>query len=187
MTHTIPLRQGLPDEMQVLLRAYPRDTWPDHPNFARSVRNWMGAHETFRALSGYVLDDTEAYLDRRLDDQDYAACLAKYGHVLVRNLHGHHHWEDTKFFPELGAAERDLTPGLDLLEADHTALDATLERFTRSANRVVQLAQLSPADMPSEVPDVHDSARAIAALLDRHLSDEEDLVVPIILHHQLRR
>ncbi|MGB2201410.1 MAG: hemerythrin domain-containing protein, partial [Pseudooceanicola atlanticus] len=114
-------------------------------------------------------------------------CLAKYGHVLVRNLHGHHHWEDTKFFPELGAAERDLTPGLDLLEADHTALDATLERFTRSANRVVQLAQLSPADMPSEVPDVHDSARAIAALLDRHLSDEEDLVVPIILHHQLRR
>ncbi len=186
MIHTVDTRQGLPDEMQFLLRDYPRDVWPDHPNFASSIQNWMGAHTMFRALSSYVLEDTEAFIDNKMDDQIYAQKLAKYGDLLLRNLHGHHNWEDRKFFPELGAAEGRLMAGLEMLEADHAALDATLDRFQRSANRVVQLAHLSPVDMRREVGDVESSAADISAILARHLSDEEDLVVPIILHHKLR-
>ncbi|WP_254919106.1 hemerythrin domain-containing protein [Oceanicola sp. 22II-s10i] len=180
------LRQGLPDEMQFLLRAHPRETWPDHPNFARSVQNWMGAHATFRTLASYVTEDTARFLDKEIDERTYAHTLAKYGHILIRNLHGHHTWEDRTFFPELGAAEGRLQRGLDILEADHEALDATLDSFARGANRVVQLAQLSPVDVAREVPGVEKDAATIAALLDRHLADEEDLVVPIILEHRLR-
>ena len=50
MTDTMTIRQGaLPKDMHILLRAYPpRDAWPDHPNFARSIQQWMGAHDMFR-------------------------------------------------------------------------------------------------------------------------------------------
>jgi hypothetical protein len=33
---------------------------------------------------------------------------------------------------------------------------------------------------------VHDTIMVIDAFLKRHLSDEEELAVPIILHHRLR-
>ena len=36
------------------------------------------------------------------------------------------------------------------------------------------------------VGPVHAHASTIEALLDRHLADEEELAVPIILHHKLR-
>ena len=50
MTQTIQQREGLPDDMRILLRDYPREAWPDHPHFARSIQNWMGAHQMFRQL-----------------------------------------------------------------------------------------------------------------------------------------
>lgn len=186
MTYPVHERQGLPEEMQLLLREYPRVTWPDHPNFARSVQKWMGAHDTFRALSSYIREDSEAFLDKKMEDQIYAQKLAKYGHILLQSLHGHHTWEDRRFFPELGAAESRLITGLDMLETDHEELDGTLDDFKRVSNRVVQLAQLSPPDMYDETGTVLRHAEDIGAILNRHLTDEEDLVVPIILHHKLR-
>ena len=191
MTYNIQTRgdqfQGqLPSEFQILLWDYPRDAWPNHPNFARSIQNWMGAHNGFRALSSYVTEDTQAFLNRDIDDRTFVRRLTKYGDSLLRNLHGHHTWEDRKFFPELSAAEERLEAGLDMLEADHEALDSTLDTFKRHANRAVQLAHLSPKDLTDEAAAVLKSGEAISVLLARHLADEEDLVVPIILHHQLR-
>jgi len=73
-----------------------------------------------------------------------------------------------------------------VLEADHLVLDETLDRFTRSANRAIKLFQLDAAQAREEVGDVQKCATDIESFLARHLADEEDLVVPIILHHKLR-
>lgn len=73
-----------------------------------------------------------------------------------------------------------------MLEGDHMELDALLDRFTRGANRVVQLATLDPAQMAGEAGPVRDMAEQLNGFLNRHLTDEEDLVVPILLHHRLR-
>lgn len=186
MIHSIDTRKGLPDEMQTLLRTLPRDGWQGHPNFAQSTRNWMNAHQGFRQLGQIVQEDSEAFLDQRSDDETYATQLAHYGHVLVRNLHGHHSWEDRSFFPELEAADPRFASGLDMLEGDHEALDALLDSFTKGANRVVQLATLDPTQMAQEARHVRDDAQRLRGFLDRHLADEEDLVVPILLHHRLR-
>ena len=184
-THSIR-RQTLPDDMRLLLRDYPRDAWPDHPNFARSIRNWMGAHQMFRDLAAYSQAETEGYLDRDRDPERYAARLGRYGDLLVRNLHGHHAWEDHSFFPELSGADPRFDRGLAVLEADHGVLDAVLDEFTRRSNRVIKLIQLDEAQAREEAGGVHETASAIAALLDRHLADEEDLAVPILLHHKMR-
>lgn len=186
MTHSIDTRQGLPPEMQLLLRDYPRDTWPENPNLARSTQNWMAAHSMFRQLAAIVTKDTRSYLDKGLEDQTYASRLAHLGNLLVRNLHGHHHWEDRNFFPELEAADPRFADGLAMLEGDHAALDGLLERFTSQANRVVQLATLEPAQMQDEAGPLEATAADIGRFLHRHLTDEEELAVPILLHHRLR-
>ena len=102
------------------------------------------------------------------------------------NLHGHHSWEDHSYFPELSAADPRFGAGLEVLEKDHADLDIVLDDFTRQANRVIKLAALDEAQAYDEAGAVHVQAQVIEAFLKRHLTDEEDLAVPIILHHRLR-
>jgi hypothetical protein len=186
MTQDIETRSGLPQDMQTLLRTLPRDGWQAHPNFTRSIRNWMGAHQGFRQIAGQVQRDSEAFLDHRIGDTAYADRLAHLGHLLVRNLHSHHGWEDHSFFPELAAADPRFATGLEMLESDHVALDALLDRFSRTGNRVVQLATLDASQMAQEAQGLRETAERLRGFLERHLTDEEDLVVPILLHHALR-
>ena len=162
---TLSNRQTLPDDMRLLLTQYPRDAWPDHPNFAASIQNWM---------------------DKSRAPDDFAGRLSVYGNLLVRNLHGHHSWEDRSFFPELSAADARFDHGLDMLEADHGVLDEVLDRFTRVGNRVTKLLQLDEVQARDEAGLLLDIAVEIESYLSRHLTDEEDLVVPILLHHKLR-
>ena len=60
------------------------------------------------------------------------------------------------------------------------------ESITRQANRVIKLVQLDEAAAREVAAAVHTGATQIERLLTRHLADEEDLAVPIILHHKLR-
>ena len=83
-------------------------------------------------------------------------------------------------------AQRATEAGLEILENDHAALDGILDSFTRNANRVIKLVHLDEAQAREEAGTVLDGATQIEKLLERHLGDEEDLAVPIILHHKLR-
>lgn len=187
MTEALTIRQDpLSKDMDLLLRDYPRESWPDNPNFAASIQNWMGAHRMFRQLGDIIRLETEHYLDKTRAPDDYADRLSYYGDLLVRNLHGHHGWEDRSFFPELSAADHRFDAGLDTLENDHLVLDGVLDRFTRQSNRVIKLVQLDERQARSEAGEVHTLASDIGAFLNRHLTDEEDLVVPILLHHKMR-
>ena len=58
--------------------------------------------------------------------------------------------------------------------------------FTRTANRTIRLIQLDETQARDEIGRVHGSAGTIESFLARHLTDEEGLAVPIILHHRLR-
>jgi hypothetical protein len=176
----------MPTEMQSLLRAYPRDAWDAHPGFREKTRHWLGAHRMFRQLSASVRRDTESYLNGDTDAQDYAGRLSYRGNALVGNLHGHHGWEDHSYFPELSAADPRFDAGLEILEKDYAELDIVLDGFTRTANRAIQLVQLDEAAAREEAGKLHGVAQTIKAFLERHLSDEEELAVPIILHHRLR-
>jgi hemerythrin-like domain-containing protein len=178
--------EGMPEEMRFLLRDYPRDGWEAHPGFKQATRNWLGAHQMFRRLGDLLRGKTERYIDKSLAADDYAARLAYYGDALVRNLHGHHHFEDHSYFPELSAADPRFEAGLEVLEKDHEALDAVLHDFADTANRVIKLIQLEENQARDQAGRLHGTTETIVAFLSRHLSDEEELAVPIILHHRLR-
>lgn len=187
MLDTVEIRtDAMPDEMRILLQAHPRESWQSHPGFKDKTRHWLGAHQMFRRLAELVRAETEAYLDRLEESETYARRLSRFGNQLIGNLQGHHGWEDFEFFPELSAADPRFANGLELLENDHRDLDIVLESFTRSANRVIKLVDLDDRTARDEAAPLLNSAQAIEAFLARHLSDEEELAVPIILQHRLR-
>ena len=174
-------RAGLPDPLRILLRDYPRDAWEAHPNFGGLVQFWLERHMMFRKLLALLEEDSQAVLDRRLDPQDYAVRLSRFGGMLVNQLHGHHQIEDTQFFPTLSVLDRRISAGFDILDKDHHALDGWLQRFTLAANGVLQIdddARAREAAAP-----LRPELRAFERMLNRHLTDEEELVVPVILGH----
>ena len=179
-------KDEMPEEMRFLLAQYPRDEWDTHPGFREKTRHWLGAHQMFRRVAERVRLDAEGLLNKDMAADDYAGRLSYYGGNLVGNLHGHHGWEDHSYFPELSAADPRFDAGLELLEQDHADLDKVLDDFTRRANRVIKLTTLDEAQAREETFHVYDAAQSIEAFLKRHLSDEEELAVPIILHHRLR-
>jgi hypothetical protein len=187
VTNTATVRsEGLPDAMRLLLDAYPRESWGAHPGFREKTRQWLGAHRMFRQMAEVIRLDAEGRLDATLAAEDFAARLSRVGGALVGNLHGHHGWEDHSYFPELSAADPRFDAGLEVLEQDHADLDEVLNGFTRTANRAIKLIQLNEAQARDEIGRLHGIALTIGAFLARHLTDEEELAVPIILHHRLR-
>jgi hypothetical protein len=176
----------MPNEMQSLLQSYPRDAWEAHPGFKEKTSHWLGAHRMFRQLSASVRKDTERFLDGDRSAEDFAGQLAFRGRALLGNLHGHHRWEDNSYFPELSDADPRFDAGLEVLEQDHADLDVVLDSFARTAKRTIQLIQLDQQAARNEAGKLHSVAETIEAFLKRHLADEEELAVPIILHHRLR-
>ncbi len=176
----------MPADMQLLLQAYPRESWSTHIGFTDKTRQWLKAHQMFRHLSALVKEDAERFLGGHIQPNDYINQLVYRGGVLVSNLHGHHGWEDRSYFPELSAADPRFDAGLEILEKDHLALNQVLDNFVASANRAIAMLEHNDDKQRAEVGSLLTAAQSIESLLDRHLGDEEELAVPIILHYRLR-
>ncbi len=168
-------REGLPDALRALVEAFPRDSWASHPHFAGLVAFWLDRHMMFRRLTETLRSDAEAAVDGTLETGSHKARLARLGGMLVNQLHGHHQIEDMHYFPVLQGLEPHVARGFDILDRDHHALDALLARFTTTANAVLQAR--------GEAGAFHRELLSFEAQLLRHLEDEEDLVVPLILRH----
>ena len=178
--------EDMPSEMGLLLAQYPRENWDAHPGFKEKTKHWLGAHQMFKRVARHLSLGTERFLDHDKSIETYANELSHYGSALVGNLHGHHGWEDYSYFPELRAADPRFDVGLDILEKDHHELDAVLEHFVEVARRTIKLAQLDEKQAFDEAAKVLGATQIIEKFLERHLRDEEELAVPIILHHRLR-
>jgi hypothetical protein len=101
--------------------------------------------------------------------------------MFVGDLIGHHNIEDVHYFPVLARAETPLERGFEILDHDHHALDAHLAAFVDQANAV--LTDIEGRDLRERVGVLHGHVLCLGGFLDRHLTDEEELVVPVILKH----
>jgi hemerythrin-like domain-containing protein len=174
-------RTGLPDALRILMQEYPREGWEGHRHFEGLVRFWLDRHLMFRQMTALMQQETEAVLSRRMDPRSYTGRLAQIGSQFVQNLHGHHQIEDGHYFPILAKMYPRLQSGFELLDGDHHALEGTLQAFVKSANAVLQTQD--PKALHEAAGGFTVELARITALLDRHLVDEEELVVPIILKH----
>jgi iron-sulfur cluster repair protein YtfE (RIC family) len=99
----------------------------------------------------------------------------------VEHLHGHHHIKDDHYFPLLVAREKRLAQGFQILDADHQALDAHISAFVGEANGV--LRAVAAGAFRDEAGAFHAQLQRLSGFLERHLADEEDLIVPVILRY----
>jgi iron-sulfur cluster repair protein YtfE (RIC family) len=172
-------RTGLPDALRVLADALPRSGWEAHPNFDALTRFWLDRHLMFRDVLGRLRRGSELYLDRQLDPRRHAAETARYAGFLLNELHGHHGIEDAHYFPALMRLDTRLVRGFELLDADHHALDGHIHRMAETTNAF--LSRLGQAEERDRGADLSAALARFETFLDRHLTDEEDLVVPVIL------
>jgi len=171
-------RDGLPEALRVLVNELPRETWEVHPEFAGLVQFWLERHMMFRKLLGLLDTDVRAALEGQIDARHHAARLARFGGMLVNDLHGHHQIEDYHYFPRLRLLDPRIEAGFDILDRDHQAMDGLLSGFADIANAVIRAEDASRRDA---LGDLDAGLVQFAAMLDRHLNDEEDLIVPVIL------
>ncbi len=174
-------RRGLPDALRELLAKYPREAWEEHRHFGGLVQFWMERHMMFRRLQELLREDAEKLLDGNADPRNHAGRVARCGSMFVGELHGHHNIEDVHYFPVLSAREASLARGFEILDRDHHALDGHLDIFVREANGVIEA--VGEPHLRDRVGVFHQGVLRLGGFLDRHLTDEEELVVPVILEH----
>lgn len=175
-------RERLPDALRVLLARHPREGWQTDVPLGGLTDFWLKRHLMFRQLLEELKERTELLTDRRIAPEEYGPQLSRYGGFFVSQLHEHHHVEDAHYFPLLVKTEQRLAHGFDLLDRDHVALDGHLKGFVTDANAVLQSLSEPGADA-GEAQRFLDGLKRLERFLDRHLTDEEDLVVPILLEH----
>ncbi|MBK1634658.1 hemerythrin domain-containing protein [Rhodovulum adriaticum] len=171
-------RTGLPDALRTLLQDHPRDLWESHENFDGLTRFWMERHMMFRRLLAGMTTRTEALLDGNIAPERARHGLGQQAQMLLSQLHAHHRIEDVHYFPRLSALEPGLQHGFEILDHDHHALDEKLHALADATNR---LLRAEPIRLTDRAGALHGELAGFSRFLDRHLLDEEELVVPIIL------
>lgn len=175
-------RAGLPDALRVLLADYPREAWEADSNFSDLIRFWLDRHLMFRRLVGVMTDEAQRALDGAMEHRRFGAHLSRYGSMFVGELHGHHSIEDMHYFPVMKTLDARIGSGFDILDRDHHAIDGHLANFSDAANAALRaIARDDPAT--HDIAAFLDGLQMVGRFLDRHLIDEEELVVPILLKY----
>ncbi len=175
-------RDQLPDALRVLLAEYPRLHWENDPGFDGLIRFWLDRHLMFRRILGELQSGTRALLNRNTSPDRYAAMVARYGSMFVKGLHEHHTIEDTYYFPKLAAKDARIEKGFTLLDQDHHDIDAFLASFVSAADTVIQTSR-DRDTLQTAAGSFQTELVTLKKLLNRHLTDEEDLIVPVILKY----
>ena len=181
MTDRLETREGLPEALRVLLEEYPREGWAADPGFHGLVSFWLDRHMMFRKLTGVLREESQNMLDAKTGPERFASAVSHYGGMFVNQLHGHHQIEDMHYFPILREKDSRIARGFDILDTDHHALDGHLNRFVEAANGAI--GGMRGTDPKAAAGKFLSAVDGLGGLVSRHLADEEDLIVPVILKH----
>ena len=128
-----------------------------------------------------MADAAARWRSGRLDPRGLHAALIPTLQAFLQHLDGHHRVESGHYFPQFRLIEPRIQSGLDLLDRDHDAIHAHLDALFHAAVAFHQ-AVAAPS------PDASDHAHRLADVLDRaapglirHLDDEEDIVIPLMV------
>ncbi len=174
-------RDGLPDDLRWLVQKYPRENWQGHANVHGLANMWLSRHDMFRELGGMLTNGIGDYREGRLTAPDFARWFAPRLNHFLGHLDGHHNVEDYQYFPAFAKAEPLLKRGFEILDADHHTIHEGLERNAETANAFIRTLE-EGEDRQRFAADAYANENSrLIAMLRRHLADEEDLIIPLIL------
>lgn len=180
-------RTGLPPELRFLLDRFPRNEWQTHDNLGATAQFWLQRHDMFRELGGMLSAGMTDYREGKASAGEFATWFAPRLNFFINQLFGHHYIEDKHYFPVFLRAEKRLQRGFEMLDNDHHILHDALEKNVASARDFLMALQ-GDRDDAREAADFHaGQTERLVALMMRHLEDEEDLIVPVILDQGERK
>jgi hemerythrin-like domain-containing protein len=179
-------RGAIGDDLAYLRAAYPQPDWRAHANFGQLADFWLHIHASLRAEAAAVETSLTAFRDGKLDAQAFQRRFVPDLNRFLQHLNGHHQVEDHAYFPKFRALDPRMARGFDLLDADHHAIHDELEHNVAGA-RTLLAALAGSGAVDCAAADYAERSRALLAMLNRHLADEEDLVIPAMLEHGERR
>lgn len=180
---SLALRDRLPDALRLLLADYPRNGWAAHRDFNGLAAFWLDRHLGFRRVMGLLQSDAQALIDGAMGAQDWGRRVTRLGSGFLGDLIGHHQIEDDAYFPRLAALEPRIARGFEVLDRDHHDLHALIDRFASGANHA--LAQTTDTTRREAAAVFLSDLGRFDRMLERHLTDEEDLIVPVVLRHRV--
>lgn len=176
---SLETRTGLPEALRPWLGQRPRETW-GRPDLHPTARFWLQMHDGFRAQQAEM---------RRLGDAGRAVGadpLALHPRLIgllggfLQHLDHHHRIESGHYFPQFRALAPEVEAGLALLDQDHNVVHGRLEQLHAAGLAFHQAAQTRSPQARDGLLRLADALDAAAPLLDRHLDDEEEIVIPLI-------
>jgi Hemerythrin HHE cation binding domain len=169
------------EELETLMRRYPGETWSGHANLGELARFWLQRHELFRQLDEVIRSGVETALEEGIDAAVFKPWLSRRLGWSLWQLEQHQQVEDHHYFPLFRRAEPRLAPGFELLEGDHDTLHTAIGGLVERATAVLASEAPSSEAFRSDLARFRDSQIDLGRALIRHLHDEEDLVIPLLL------
>jgi iron-sulfur cluster repair protein YtfE (RIC family) len=174
-------RDGWPEDLCVLLARFPREQWQGHANLGEMARFWLSRHAMFRELAGMIRTIETEFREGRLPPAEFPRVFVPRLQFLLSQLNVHHQIEDHHYFPIFRAADERLARGFDVLETDHHAIHADMARVTETANALLRALAGDAAALRASGDEYATASASLLKGLTRHVDDEEDLIVPLIL------
>ena len=135
----------------------------------------------FRELSAATEQITAHFRAQVLPPAEFAREFVPRLQFMLDQLNVHHQIEDLHYFPIFRAADAQLARGFDVLEGDHHHIHGEMARTAETANALLQALRGDADLLRRSSDDYADASGALIKGLVRHLDDEEDLIVPLIL------
>ena len=173
--------QGLPRELLFLLRQCPRENWQETTRLGMTAQFWLERHAAFRQLGEALQQRADAFLGTATDAENFEDWFAPRLQMLLSELHGHHQIEDLHYFPAFCAAEPKLVRGFEILDRDHRTLHENLLETAEAANALLQALARDPQGAEGPAGAYAATSERLLTRLQRHLDDEEDLVIPLLI------
>ncbi len=153
----------------------PPDDW-FNPDFAYKTSTWLTMHSRIQQRQGGLQQTSHAYQENKINWTDYKSQILRQLSSHIDHLHGHHSIEDGHYFPRFVKSYPKLATGFAILDHDHEVLNAALHDLQQSG-RALYRSALEDRQLADTL---HQQLGQVGILLSRHLSDEEDLVIPIL-------
>jgi hypothetical protein len=169
------------EELRGLTQRHPRAGWASRTDLGAVARFWLQRHEGFRRLDEIIRSGIEGALEQRMDAAAFRHWLSRHLGWSLWQLEEHHQVEDHHYFPLFRRAEPRLAPGFELLERDHSALHTAIGEIIERANAVLASEAPGPDQVRTDLARLRDAQVGLGRALIRHLDDEEDLVIPLLL------
>jgi hypothetical protein len=164
-------------EVRAQLERHPRAAWRTDPS--PTARLWLEIHDGFRRESDGLVALLDEHRGRRA--AELAVVSGRRLDSLIARLRGHHEIEDFEYFPAFRALEPKLAPGLDMLASDHARLQRLVDAALAARSELLAAVEHDTAATPWAIDRYASRTGELCRALGRHLHDEEELVIPLLL------